>query len=235
MNRAYPLYIVRLETAGLLALTVTAVLGPIAARGQSYCGPVTLIHFNGPNGQYSIAGVMSDSQGNMYGPTAEGGRSFNPTGNNGILNAGLGILGKYSSNTGLTTLFSFRGNTTLANKGYRPMTSLVMGGSATLYGTTYYGGKDFFPDHSHFGLGTMFKFSSLGQFTTLHEFFRLGRRESFRSGARQQSESLGDDLAGRPWLGRLLPKTRFTLSLEKLPLLNRRGKRNSVTVQGTAM
>ena len=76
---------------------------------QSFCGPVTLVNFNGINGQYPAAGVMFDSGGNMYGTTAQGGPSFNPIGNNGVLNYGLGTIWKYSPSAGLTQLFAFSG------------------------------------------------------------------------------------------------------------------------------
>jgi uncharacterized repeat protein (TIGR03803 family) len=143
---------------------------PIPVSAQNFCGPVTLVNFNGINGQYPASGVTFDNQGNMYGTTAQGGPSFNPIGSNGILNYGLGTLWKYSPGAGLTSLFSFAGSTSPSNNGYRPLMPLVMDGQGNLYGTTYYGGNDFFPDNSHFGWGTIFKYSSAGQFTTLHEF-----------------------------------------------------------------
>jgi uncharacterized repeat protein (TIGR03803 family) len=152
-----------------LGLVITA-FHPIPVIAQNFCGPVTLVNFNGINGQYPASGVTFDSQGNMYGTTAQGGPSFNPIGSNGILNYGLGTLWKYSPGAGLTSLFSFNGSTSPSNNGYRPLMPLVMDGQGNLYGTTYYGGNDFFPDNSHFGWGTIFKYSSAGQFSTLHEF-----------------------------------------------------------------
>ena len=152
-----------------LSLVITA-FHPIPVSAQNFCGPVTLVNFNGINGQYPVSGVTFDHQGNMYGTTAQGGPSFNPIGSNGILNYGLGTLWTYSPGAGLTSLFSFNGSTSPSNNGYRPLMPLVMDGQGNLYGTTYYGGNDFFPDNSHFGWGTVFKYSSAGQFSTLHEF-----------------------------------------------------------------
>jgi uncharacterized repeat protein (TIGR03803 family) len=158
-----------LQAVLFLGLVITA-FHPIPVSAQNFCGPVTLVNFNGINGQYPASGVTFDSQGDMYGTTAQGGPSFNPIGSNGILNYGLGTLWKYSPGTGLTSLFSFSGSTSPSNNGYRPLMPLVMDGQGNLYGTTYYGGNDFFPDNSHFGWGTVFKYSSAGQFSTLHEF-----------------------------------------------------------------
>jgi uncharacterized repeat protein (TIGR03803 family) len=158
-----------LQAVLFLGLVITA-FHPVPASAQNFCGPITLANFNGINGQYPASGVTFDSQGNMYGTTAQGGPSFNPIGSNGILNYGLGTLWKYSPGAGLTSLFSFNGSTSPSNNGYRPLMPLVMDGQGNLYGTTYYGGNDFFPDNSHFGWGTIFKYSSAGQFSTLHEF-----------------------------------------------------------------
>lgn len=36
---------------------------PTPSVAQSFCGPVTVVNFNGTNGQYPAAGVMFDSQG----------------------------------------------------------------------------------------------------------------------------------------------------------------------------
>jgi uncharacterized repeat protein (TIGR03803 family) len=169
MRRSHLRSFLALQAVLFLGLVITA-FHPIPVSAQNFCGPVTLVNFNGTNGQYPASGVTFDSQGNMYGTTAQGGPSFNPIGSNGILNYGLGTLWKYSPGAGLTSLFSFNGSTSPSNNGYRPLTPLVMDGQGNLYGTTYYGGNDFFPDNSHFGWGTIFKYSSAGQFSTLHEF-----------------------------------------------------------------
>src|SRR5581483_9459079 len=138
---------------------------------QSYCGPVTVINFNGTNGQYPSAGVTFDSHGTMYGTTAQGGPSYNPSsGTAGILNNGLGTIWKYTPAAGLATLFAFSGDTTPSNNGYRPNSQLAIDAAGNLYGATYYGGIGFSPNQSDFGLGTLFKYSSTGQFSLLYEF-----------------------------------------------------------------
>ena len=154
----------------LCALATTLILQPLPVMAQSFCGPVTLVSFNGINGQYPVAGVTFDSLGNMYGTTAQGGSAFNPLGTSTVSD-GLGTIWKYSPSAGLTSLFSFSGAATPANNGYRPLTPLLIDAQGNLFGTTYYGGNDFSPDvNGHLGLGTVFKFSGAGQFTTLHEF-----------------------------------------------------------------
>ena len=156
---------------GLLCVLASAlILEPLPVMAQSFCGPVTLVNFNGVNGQYPAAGVTFDSQGNMYGTTAQGGPSFNPLGSSSVSD-GLGTIWKYSPGTGLTNLFSFSGTASPANNGYRPLTPLLVDAQNNLYGTTYFGGIDFTPDiNNHFGWGTVFKFSAAGQFSLLHEF-----------------------------------------------------------------
>jgi len=161
----------RLKNELLCILATTFVLQPLPAIAQSFCGPTTLVNFNGINGQYPAAGVIFDGQGNMYGTTAQGGPSFTPFGSTSALSAGLGTVWKYSPGAGLTTLFAFSGTQTPANNGYRPLTPLVMDAQGNLYGTTYYGGVDFTPDiNGHMGWGTIFKLSPAGQFTEVHQF-----------------------------------------------------------------
>jgi uncharacterized repeat protein (TIGR03803 family) len=160
----------RLKSEFLCILATTFALQPLPAIAQSFCGPTTLVNFNGINGQYPAAGVIFDAQGNMYGTTAQGGPSFNPLGSSAVSD-GLGTVWKYSSAAGLTTLFAFSGAQTPANNGYHPETPLVMDAQGNLYGTTEFGGLDFTPDiNNDFGLGTIFKLSPTGQFTEVHQF-----------------------------------------------------------------
>jgi uncharacterized repeat protein (TIGR03803 family) len=152
------------------ALVATAILQPLAATAQSFCGPTTLINFNGTNGQYPAAGVTFDSLDNMYGTTAQGGPTFNPIGP-GALNLGLGTIWKYSPSAGFSSLFAFSGNSSPGNNGYRPLNALVLDAQGNLYGTTYFGGNDFTPDaNNHFGWGVLFKYSSAGNFSVLNKF-----------------------------------------------------------------
>jgi uncharacterized repeat protein (TIGR03803 family) len=136
-------------------LVVTA-LYCAPALGQTYCGPNTVVNFNSSNGAYPYAGVSFDSQWNMYGTTENGGAS------------GFGTVWKYTSSAGLTQLFNFSGSSSPSNNGDRPMSPLLIDSHGNLYGTTYFGGNSFSADGS--GYGTLFKLSSSGQFTELHQF-----------------------------------------------------------------
>jgi uncharacterized repeat protein (TIGR03803 family) len=182
----------------LIVILVLSAFPPTPLNAQDYCGPVTVINFNGLNGQYPAAGVTFDGLGNMYGTTAQGGPTFNPIGNQGIFNYGLGTIWKYSPSSGLTQLFAFSGETSPSNNGYRPGTPLVMDAHGNLYGTTYYGGNDFSPNvNNHFGWGTLFEYSSSGQFSVLYEF-------SGPDGANPIGGELldsGGNLLGTTWQG----------------------------------
>jgi uncharacterized repeat protein (TIGR03803 family) len=139
----------------LFALGITA-FNATLMHAQSYCGPNTVVNFNSSNGAYPYAGVSFDSQGNMYGTTENGGPS------------GFGTVWKYTSSAGLTQFFNFSGSSSPSNNGDRPMSPLLIDGQGNLYGSTYYGGNNFSGDGS--GYGTLFKLSSSGQFTELHQF-----------------------------------------------------------------
>jgi uncharacterized repeat protein (TIGR03803 family) len=154
----------------LCILATILALPPSTALAQSFCGPNTLVSFNGINGQYPAAGVTFDSNGNMYGTTAQGGPAFNPLAST-VLADGLGTIWKFTPSAGLNTLFSFSGATSPGNNGYRPLTPIVVDSQGNLYGTTIYGGNDFTPDiNGHLGWGLVFKFSAAGQFSLVHEF-----------------------------------------------------------------
>jgi uncharacterized repeat protein (TIGR03803 family) len=158
MGRSSFRSLISLHAVLLLGLMVIA-FPPSSAVAQSFCGPVTVINFNGTNGANPLAGVMFDSQGNMYGTTSGGGGA-----------SGLGTIWKYTPSAGLTTLFTFSGSTSPSNNGYEPKSRLVIDGQGTLYGSTYYGGNDFNFANGQYGWGTLFKLSSSGQFTELYQF-----------------------------------------------------------------
>jgi uncharacterized repeat protein (TIGR03803 family) len=97
--------------------------------------------------------MIQASNGDLYGTTSSGG-AYNE-----------GSLFKISTGGALTTLHSF-----CANGGYEdcpdgtgPYSVLVQGTDGNLYGTTLYGGANFFD-------GTAFKITTGGTFTTLHSF-----------------------------------------------------------------
>ena len=90
----------------------------------------TLASFNGANGVSPSAGLIMDSNGNLYGTTVEGGAYGTPYGDGTVFEVVKG------SST-ITTLASFNGS-----NGSDPHAGLVMDSGGNLYGTTYEGGAD---------------------------------------------------------------------------------------------
>ena len=136
-----------LATGLLLAITLS-IFAPLA-RGQSL---QTLYSFptSGNDGHFPYAGLVQGSDGNFYGTTAAGGPNDH------------GTVFKITPGGVLTTLVTFTGFSG-ANPGRNPVGGLVQGRSDGLfYGTTQDGGL--------FGLGTVYKMTSGGGLTVLHEF-----------------------------------------------------------------
>jgi uncharacterized repeat protein (TIGR03803 family) len=105
----------------------------------------TLVSFNFANGYNPSAGLLQDSDGNVYGTTDGGGAG------------GCGTVFKMTPAGVLTTLVAFTG----AN-GNSPQAPLVQGSDGNFYGTTEYGGAN--------GRGTVFRVTPAGVLTTLVSF-----------------------------------------------------------------
>jgi uncharacterized repeat protein (TIGR03803 family) len=114
-------------------------------------GPV-LHSFRGSDGSIPKGGLIRDQNGVLYGTTQEGG-AF-----------GLGTVFALSNTGSLTTLHSFAGG----SDGEYPFGGLVRDAQGNLYGTTQNGGDTTCspPD----GCGTVWKLSSSGTETVLHNF-----------------------------------------------------------------
>jgi uncharacterized repeat protein (TIGR03803 family) len=130
----------------------TTYYGGAAGYGTAYkldaAGHETVLHSfkNGADGAFPIAGVVSDSAGNLYGTTREGG--------------GLGEFGvvyKVDPSGQETVLHSFTG---LSDGGF-PYAGLIRAPSGNLYGTTSYSAP---------GGGVVFKVNTAGQETVLYSF-----------------------------------------------------------------
>src|SRR6266446_1689823 len=111
-------------------------------------GTTTVLHsFVGtPDGSGPYGGLVVDSSGNLYGTTVIGGTSNN------------GTVFKTTSTGTTTLLHNFAGNP----DGSRPYGGLVRDSSGNLYSTTSQGGSS--------NLGTVFKTTSTGTTTVLHNF-----------------------------------------------------------------
>jgi uncharacterized repeat protein (TIGR03803 family) len=99
-----------------------------------------------PDGQSPVAGVVVDPAGNFYGTTAYGG------------NNGYGTVYMLNAAGSEKILRSFTGGT----DGGIPNGGLVRDKDGNLYGTTFTGGSG--------GLGTVFKLSAAGVFSTIFTF-----------------------------------------------------------------
>ena len=111
-------------------------------------GLTSLYSFTGTNdGAYPRAALVQGSDGNFYGTTGSGGT-----------NGGNGTVFQFSTNGGLTSLYSFTGGT----DGADPVGGLVQSSDGNFYGTTSDGGTN--------GLGTVFQISRNGSLNSLYSF-----------------------------------------------------------------
>jgi uncharacterized repeat protein (TIGR03803 family) len=97
------------------------------------------------DGGYPMAGVVLDTEGNLYGTTFGGG-------------SGAGTVFKVNPTGEETVFYAFTGST---DGGY-PEAGVIRDSRGNMYGTTYSGGTD--------GLGTVFEVYANGQETVLHNF-----------------------------------------------------------------
>ena len=108
------------------------------------------------------AGLIQASDGNLYGTTAGGGGSSNPS----------GTVFRVTPTGTLTTLYSFCSQTNCAD-GANPKTGLIQATNGNLYGTTSEGGTNFNSNLcSSSGVcgGTIFQITPTGTLTTLYSF-----------------------------------------------------------------
>jgi uncharacterized repeat protein (TIGR03803 family) len=115
----------------------------------------TVFSFNGTNGASPQGGLLQARDGNLYGTTGFGGSLGT--------NSSFGTIFKLTTNGVLTTLFSFH-----LTDGKVPSTKLIFGNDGNLYGTTMFGG---IPGGAN-GLGTVFRITTNGIFTSLLRFQR---------------------------------------------------------------
>src|ERR1035441_3242657 len=113
-------------------------------------GTLTTLHsFDNTDGAYPYAGLVQATDGNLYGTTYEGGAN------------GYGTVFKITTSGTLTTLHSFD-----YTDGASPYAGLIQATDGKLYGTTYEGGANVLN-------GTVFKITTSGTLTTLHNFCSL--------------------------------------------------------------
>jgi uncharacterized repeat protein (TIGR03803 family) len=117
-------------------------------------GSETNLHIFGgqPNDGYAPNGLVQGSDGNFYG-TAQGGGTQNH-----------GTVFRISPNGSYTNLYSFGSS---PSDGTEPQGGVVQGSDGNFYGTTEDGGTNDIPDG---GLGTVFRITPNGSYTSLYSF-----------------------------------------------------------------
>ncbi len=106
----------------------------------------------GKDGGMSVAPLIRDFSGNLYGTASVGGNRHN-------CGEGCGVVFQIKAAGKETVLHTFRGGT---KDGCEPWAGLVRDGEGNLYGTTYGCGA--------WGYGTVFKLDHKGNETLLHSF-----------------------------------------------------------------
>jgi uncharacterized repeat protein (TIGR03803 family) len=133
--------------------------------GTNYSGTVfemttsgtlsTLYSFTGvSDGANPAAGLVQGADGNFYGTTEYGGAYEDQWGDT------FGTVFTIMTNGTFTSLYSFSGI-----DGANPAAGLVQGADGNFYGTTSFGGVDYYLDD-----GTVFKITAIGSFTSLVSF-----------------------------------------------------------------
>jgi len=143
-------------TSAVVTLTVASTLSTVVFSTVHTFGSVQDAFGDALDGANPYAGLMQASNGNLYGTTTQGGSN----------SGGFGIIFQLTADGNLTTLYSFgaiqdtNGN---ALDGASPYSPLTQGTDGNLYGTTVLGG-------SNYSQGTVFRITTNGALTTLHEF-----------------------------------------------------------------
>jgi uncharacterized repeat protein (TIGR03803 family) len=117
-------------------------------------GALTTFRFARSNGYAPGAGLALATDGNFYGTTSNGGANF-------------GTVFKITPAGTLTTLYNFCSQTNCTD-GDSPFDALIQAADGSFYGTAYSGGGSGCPNQ--LGCGTVFKITSGGSLTTLHNF-----------------------------------------------------------------
>jgi len=141
----------------------TTIFGGAFGQGSVYrvnaSGKETVLYnfTGGTDGGLPFAGLIRDSQGNLYGTTTQGGDLAC------VAPIGCGTVFKTDSSGNETVLHSFA----VGADGEYPYASLYRDGTGNLYGTTVNGG-------SSANYGTVYKVTSSGEETVLYRFTGKG-------------------------------------------------------------
>jgi uncharacterized repeat protein (TIGR03803 family) len=161
-------------------------------------GTLTTLHtFTASEGCTTHSGLIQASDGNLYGVTAEGGAAHSS-----------GTVYKITTSGTLTRLHSFTCNQRDCPDGEIPVAALLQGTDGNLYGST----RGVLAG-TQTNDGTIFKITTAGQLTTLHQF-------AYKDGAfpiAALTQATNGNFYGTTWLGGLAKcrescGTVFTLS-----------------------
>lgn len=114
------------------------------------------------------AGLITDSEGNIYGTTAGGGSG---SGSSDCATLGCGTIFKLTSGGNESVLYSFCSNSQCTD-GETPSSGLIRDGAGNVFGTTTFGGKYLY--------GTVFKVRADNTEQVLHDFPRPGGPDGFQ-------------------------------------------------------
>lgn len=123
-----------------------------------------LYSFGSTNGDGAnpVAGVITDSAGNLYGTTLQGGKNNRLYCYYGaVFDGSCGIVFKVAPNGTETVLYAFCQSANCTD-GANPYAGLIMDGNQNLYGTTFEGGA--------YGKGAVFEVTPSGSETILYSF-----------------------------------------------------------------
>ena len=137
---------VTLRVSASWIVCALAALGAGPAQAQAPSETVLFSFGSAPSAAAPYAGVVSDSAGNLYGTTSQGGA------------ANAGVAYKLDAAGQETVLYSFTGGA----DGDCPYAGVIRDAAGNLYGTTYAGGTS--------GAGVVYKLDAAGQETVLYSF-----------------------------------------------------------------
>ncbi len=112
----------------------------------------------GPEGSNPDSVLLLDSQGNLYGTTADGGTECGGTGCGVVFELSPQQGGSWSEKT----LYQFCSISACADGEQPGVGPLIIDSAGNIYGTTYFGGDD--------GDGVVFELSATGEESVLHSF-----------------------------------------------------------------
>ena len=113
-----------------------------------------LVDFTGSNGANSLAALVQGRDGNFYGTTGQGGENNE------------GAVFKMTPSGTITTIYNFC-SATGCTDGSAPNAGLVLGNDGNFYGTTFFGGENYYGTCGY-GCGTIFKITPSGTLTTVY-------------------------------------------------------------------